>query len=144
MTIYHLMTWMNSGTHQKLEAEVSHLVKDVIQVEDFNIKDLDGFSVRKSLHMLDNNGRKGTITFPDDWREIDITIEIPTRSKEDSSRSFSIPGFHYHLLVAVIRSTFANIQASAYHLFPFQHMWKDPLDDHQEHIFNELYTSDSW
>ncbi|KAG2744181.1 hypothetical protein P692DRAFT_201722197, partial [Suillus brevipes Sb2] len=144
MTIYRLMTWMNSGSHQKSEAEVSRLVKDVIQAEDFNLKDLDGFSVRKNLRALDNNGGKGTVTFPDDWLETDITIEIPTRSKEDSSRSFSIPGFHYRPLVAVIRAAFADIQAGAFHLLPFQRIWKDPLDDHQERVFDELYSSDSW
>jgi hypothetical protein len=138
------MMWMNSGSHQKLEAEVMHLVKDVIQVKDFNIEDLDGFSVRKSLCMLDNNNGKGMVRFPDDWLETDMTLEIPTRLKEDSSTTFNIPGFHYHLLVAVIHSAFADVQASTYHLFPFWRIWKDPLDDHQEHVFDELYTSDSW
>jgi hypothetical protein len=144
MTIYRLMTWMNSGSHQKSEAEVSRLVKDVIQAEDFTLKDLDGFSVKKSLRALDNNGKKGTVIFPDDWLETDITIQIPTRSKEDSSRPFTIPGFHYRPLVAVIRAAFADIQASAFHLLPFQRIWKDPLDDHQERVFDELYSSDSW
>jgi hypothetical protein len=32
---------------------------------------------------------------------MDITLEIPTRSKEDSFTSFRIPGFHYRPLVAV-------------------------------------------
>jgi hypothetical protein len=144
MTIYHLMTWMNSGSHQKSEAEVMRLVKDVIQAEDFNLKELDGFSVRKTLRALDNHDGKGTVTFPDDWSETDITLEIPTRSKEDSFTSFRIPGFHYRPLVAVIRSAFVGVQAGAYHLFPFQCIWKDPLDDHQERVFDELYTSDSW
>jgi len=102
MTIYCLLSWMNSGSHQKSEAEVMHLVKDVIQVQDFNPRDLDGFSVRKSLHALDNNVGKGNVTFLDDWLETDITINIPMRSKDNLSTSFSIPGFHYHLLVAVI------------------------------------------
>jgi hypothetical protein len=144
MTTYRLMTWMNSGSHQKSETEVMHLVKDVIQAEDFNLEDLDGFSVRKSLRMLDNPSRKGTVKFPDDWLEMDVTLEIPTRSKEDSSTSFHIPGFHYRPLVAVICSAFADIQANAFHLFPFRHIWKDPLDNHQEHVFDELYTSNSW
>ncbi|KAG2739245.1 hypothetical protein P692DRAFT_201729926 [Suillus brevipes Sb2] len=75
---------------------------------------------------------------------MDITIEIPTRLKEDSFRSFSIPGFHYRPLVAMIRAAFADIQAGAFHLLPFQCIWKDPLDDHQERVFDELYSSDSW
>lgn len=144
MTIYRLMTWMNSGSHQKSENEVTRLVREVIQAEDFNPRDLDGFSVRKSLRTLDNTGGKGTVTFPDDWLETDIILDIPTKSKDDESRSFTIPGFHYRPLIAVIRSAFADIQANAFHLFPFKRLWKDPLDDHQERVFDELYTSDSW
>jgi hypothetical protein len=144
MTIYRLMTWMNSGSHQKSEAEVTRLVKDVFQAEDFCVKDLDGFSVKKSLCALDNDGSNGIVTFPDDWIETSVNLEIPTRSKDDQSIPFSVPGFHYRPLVEVIRSAFADIQASAFHLFPFKRLWKDPLDNHQERVFDELYTSDSW
>jgi hypothetical protein len=120
------------------------LVKDVIQAEDFDTRDLDGFSVRRSLRALDTHGDQGPVTFLDDWVETDITLDIPTKSKDKPSRSFSIPGFHYRPLVAVICSAFADIQASAFHLFPFKRVWKDPLDGHQERVFDELYTSDSW
>jgi hypothetical protein len=144
MSIYRLMTWMNSGSHQKSEIEVTRLVKDVLQAEDFDSKDLDGFLVRQGLRALDSTGKNGTITFPDDWLETDITLDIPTKSKDDPSMSFSIPGFHYRPLVAVIRSAFADIQANAFHLLPFKRLWKDPLDGHQERVFDELYTSDSW
>jgi hypothetical protein len=144
MTIYWLMTWMNSGSHQKSETELTCLVKDVIQAQDFNPRDLDQFSARKSLCALDNNRGKSAVTFPDDWLETDITLDIPMRSKDDPSTSFSISSFHYRPLVGMIRATFADIQASAFHLLPFKHLWKDPLDDHQECVFGELYTSDSW
>ncbi|KAG2747684.1 hypothetical protein P692DRAFT_201716227 [Suillus brevipes Sb2] len=135
---------MNSGSHQKSEAEVSRLVKEVIQAEDFNPRDLDGFSVRRSLRVLDDSGGKGTATFPDGWLETNITLDIPTKSTDEPSRSFSIPGFHYRPLVGAIRSAFADAQASAFHLLPFKRLWKDPLDGHEERIFDELYTSDSW
>jgi hypothetical protein len=148
MTIYRLVTWMNSGSHHKSEAEVSRLVKDVIQAEDFNARDLDGFSVRKSLRALDHvhDEGKGTSVFPDDWLETDITLDIPTKSRDDPSRSFTVPGFHYRPLLGVIRSVFTDIQANAFHLLPFKRLWKDPLDDGPGHqrVFDELYTSDSW
>ncbi|KAG2060731.1 hypothetical protein BDR06DRAFT_1054389 [Suillus hirtellus] len=146
MTTYRLMTWMNSGSHHKSEAEVSRLVKDVIQADDFNARDLDGFSVRKSLCALDhdNDGKKGTCTFPDDWLETDITLDIPTKSRDDPSKSFTVPGFHYRLLLGVIRSVFTDVQANAFHLLPFKRLWKDPLDDGHQRVFDELYTSDSW
>ncbi|KAG2029438.1 hypothetical protein BDR03DRAFT_987752 [Suillus americanus] len=132
MTIYRLMTWMNSGSHQKSQAEVRRLVKDVIQAKDFNPKDLDGFSFRRCLHMLDSDGNQETVTFPNDWVETVVNVDIPTKSKDDQSISFSISGFHYQLLLEVIRSAFAD------------HLWKDPLDGCEERVFDELYTSDSW
>jgi hypothetical protein len=144
MTTYRLMQWMNSGSHHKSETDVSRLVKEVIQAEDFNPVDLDGFSVRRSLRALDIDGGKGTTIFPDDWLEKDVTLDIPTKSADDPPRSFSIPGFHYRPLVGVIRSAFADVQANAFHLFPFKRFWKDPLDGHQERVFDELYSSDSW
>jgi hypothetical protein len=143
MTIYRLMTWMNSGSLRKSEAEVSRLVKDVIQADDFNPRELDRFSVRRSLRALDLSGENATATFPDDWQETDITLDIPSKSA-DEPRSFNVRGFHYRPLVGVIRSAFADVQANAFHLLPFKRLWKDPLDDHQERVFDELYTSDSW
>ncbi|KAG1774476.1 hypothetical protein EV702DRAFT_1280579 [Suillus placidus] len=85
-----------------------------------------------------------TINFPDDWVETEVNLDIPTKSKDDQSISFSIPGFHYRPLVAVIRATFADVQANAFHLLPFKHLWKDPLDGCKEHVFDEVYSSDSW
>lgn len=143
MTIHRLMTWMNSGSLRKSETEVSRLVNDVIQAEDFNPRDLDGFSVRRSLRALDLSGGNETTTFPDDWQETDITLNIPTKSANES-RSFDIRGFHYRPLVGVICSAFADVQANAFHFLPFKRLWQDPLDNHQERVFDELYTSDSW
>jgi hypothetical protein len=40
---------MNSGSNQKSETEVTRLVKEVILADDFDIKHLEDFSVRKSL-----------------------------------------------------------------------------------------------
>jgi hypothetical protein len=43
MTVYHLMSWMNSGSHQKSETGVQQLVRDVLQANDFDIKHLEAF-----------------------------------------------------------------------------------------------------
>jgi len=137
---------MNSGSNKKSEAEVARLVKEVMLAQDFDLKHLEDFSVRGSLRELDNHSdpSKSKIEFPDDWIQADITIEIPTKSKDDETRPFSIAGFHFRPLLEVIRSAFTDVQASAFHLSPFRRLWKDPLDDHQERVFDELYTSDSW
>lgn len=144
MTIYRLMTWMHTGSHQKSQNEVMRLVTEVIQAEDFHAKDLDGFSVRRCLRTLDNGGSKETVTFPDDWVETDVHISIPAKSKDDQPRSFNVAGFHYRPLVAVIRAAFADIQSNAFHISPFKRLWKDPLCNHEERVYDELYTSDAW
>lgn len=82
--------------------------------------------------------------FPDDWIKTDIPIDIPVRSKKEGPRSHTIPGFHYCPLVEVVHAAFLDAQAVAFHLFPFKHIWKDPLDHHEERVYDELYTSDAW
>lgn len=144
MTTYRLMSWMHSGSNMISETKVSHLVKDVIMAEDFDRNHLENFSVKRSLRELDSDERGRGVTFPDDWIQTNVAFDIPTRSREDGPRPYKVPEFHYRPLVEVIRAAFADVQARAFHLFPFQRLWKDPLDGHQERIYDELYTSDAW
>ncbi|KAG1805951.1 uncharacterized protein BJ212DRAFT_1303819 [Suillus subaureus] len=138
------MSWMNSGSNQKSETEIAHLIKGVLLQEDFNTKHLEDFSVRKSLQEMDNDPKGNKIEFLYDWMQASVTIWIPMKLREDEARPFSISGLHFCPLIKVIRLAFMDIQAGAFHLSPFKHLWKDPLDNHQERIYNELYTSDSW
>jgi len=144
MTIYQLLTWMNSGSTWVLETKVVDLVKNVMLVEDFNRNHLRGFSVRQSLWELDKDKSRKGITFPDDWINTDVTINIPTKLGNDRPMPYTISGFHYRPLIEVIRAAFTDVQAGAFHLFPFKRLWKDSLDGHQEWIYDELYTSDAW
>jgi hypothetical protein len=137
---------MNTGTTRISESKVASLVKDVILAEDFDQKHLEKFSIKQSLRFLDKESseEEDRIIFPDDWIETSVTISIPTKSKEDGARPYTVPGFHFRPLLEVIRSAFSDIQAGAFHLLPFKRLWKDPLDGHQERIYDELYTSDAW
>ncbi|KIK34857.1 hypothetical protein CY34DRAFT_17433 [Suillus luteus UH-Slu-Lm8-n1] len=119
MTIYRLLSWMNSGSNMVSESKVSQLVRDVLLAEEYDPKHLENFST-------------------------DVTISIPTKSKDDGPQCYTIPRFHFQPLLEVIRAAFADAQARAFHLFPFQRLWKDPLDGHQERIYDEMYTSDAW
>lgn len=144
MTIYRLLSWMNSGSNMVSESKVSQLVRDVLLAEEYDPKHLENFSVRRSLRELDMDESRKRVTFPDDWVQTDVTISIPTKSKDDGPQRYTIPGFHFRPLLEVIRAAFADAQARAFHLFPFQRLWKDPLDGHQERIYDEMYTSDAW
>ncbi|KAG2068698.1 hypothetical protein BDR04DRAFT_1023759, partial [Suillus decipiens] len=143
MSIYWLMSWMNSSGSLFSETKVLHLVKDVILAEDFNPKDLDNFSVRQNLQQLDRDASGKGIT-SDDWIQTSITISIPSKSRQDGPQPYNVPGFHYCSLVNVIHATFSDAQGKVFHLLPFQWLWKDPLDGHQEQVYNELYTSNAW
>jgi hypothetical protein len=138
------MSWMNSGSNLVSETKVTRLVKDVLLAEDFDRTHLENFSVKQNLQKLDADENGKRITFPDDWIHSSVTIDIPTKSKEDRPQPYTIPGFHYRPLVEVIRTAFADVQAQAFHLSPFQRLWKDPLDGRQERVYDELYTSDAW
>jgi hypothetical protein len=116
------MSWMNMGSHQKSEAEIQCLIKGVLQADDFDVKCLEGFSVKRSLQELDKDEGRDRITFPDDWVETNITINIPTKLREEGPISYVIPGFHYCPLLEVICAAFVDMQASAFHLLPFKHL----------------------
>jgi hypothetical protein len=135
---------MNSGSNLVSETKVLHLVKDVLLAQDFDPQHLENFSVKQNLWKLDTDKNSKTINFPDDWVQTSITIDIPTKSKEDRPQPYTIPGFYYRPLVEVIRTAFTDAQARAFHLLPFKRLWKDPLDGHEERILDELYTSDVW
>ncbi|KAG2139104.1 uncharacterized protein EDB93DRAFT_1253172 [Suillus bovinus] len=138
------MSWMHSGSHRKSENEVQHLVKDVLQAGDFDVQHLKAFSVRKNLRELNRDHSGEKVTFPDHWIKSDVTINIPTKSREEGPMAYTIAGFHYRPLLEVIHAAFADVQAGAFHLSPFKWLWKDPLDDNQERIYDELYSSDAW
>ncbi|KAG2154502.1 uncharacterized protein EDB93DRAFT_1081262, partial [Suillus bovinus] len=124
MTIYHLMSWMNTGTSLTSQSKVASLIKDVILAEDFDQKHLEKFSIKQSLRCLDKelDGKEDRITFPDNWIETNVTISIPTKSKDDDARPYTIPGFHFCPLVKVIHAAFSDVQARAFHLLPFKHL----------------------
>jgi hypothetical protein len=144
MTVYRLITWMNSGSHRKLETEVQRLIEEVIQADGFDTQRLEGFSVRRSLQELDMDEGGEKIVFPDDWIEANVALNIPTKSREEGPKKYTVPRFHYHPLIQVIRTAFADIQAGTFHFMPFKRLWKDPLDSNQERLYDELYISDVW
>ncbi|KIK92915.1 hypothetical protein PAXRUDRAFT_790802 [Paxillus rubicundulus Ve08.2h10] len=154
MTIYRLMQWMNTGSKHKSEGEITKLVNNVLLADDFDTKDLQGFASSKYHGLLDKAGteegnQEGSVEevlFPDNWKVRSVEIEVPTRTKAvtGSSNTFLIPGFHYRSLVEVIRSAFSDVQAKAFHLWPFEQIWNDPITGASQRVFGELYTSDSW
>ena len=96
MSIYLLMDWMMMGSNLKSVGEVSQLVKDVIDSEDFDIDELAMFNTQRELHQLDSS-ETADASNPfacDGWMEQKVKISIPNGKKKSSGSSFVIPGLH--------------------------------------------------
>ncbi|KIK81966.1 hypothetical protein PAXRUDRAFT_46299, partial [Paxillus rubicundulus Ve08.2h10] len=53
MSIWRLMTWKMSGSANKSEAEVTHLVNDVLLAKDFSLEELQGFNAHTETKHFD-------------------------------------------------------------------------------------------
>ena len=84
MSIWRLMTWKLTGSSQKSNGEVTHLVRDVIQAMDFNVDDFTNFNASTQLKRLEDKiAPDTTMAFDcDDWREEAPEIIIPICKKQ--------------------------------------------------------------
>ena len=149
MSIWRLMNWRLTGSAQKSSAEVNRLVREVIQAEDFNILELDGFNAHTETSRLDAAERALPEDDPfgtDQWKTINVEISIPTRKEnpEGNGRAFYVEGLRYRPLTSVIRAVFAEASSKLFHLTPFKRMWRSPLTGEEQCVYDELYTSDAW
>jgi len=149
MSIWWLMNWRLTGSAQKSSAEVNRLVCKVIQAEDFNILELDGFNAHTETLRLDAAERALPEDDPfgtDQWKTTDVEISVPTREKnpEGNGRAFRVEGLKYWLLTSVVRAVFAEALSKLLHLTPFKRIWRSPLTECEQRIYDELYTSDVW
>ena len=149
MSIWRLMSWKLTGSNQKSNAELTQLVKEVIQAPDFNAADLAKFHASTESRRLDDEGtgvadEAGAFS-RDGWKEAIPEISIPIREKpkEDCGRSFPIPGLMYRSLVSVIQTAFSEPISQWFHFTPFKCIWKSASGSEQR-VFDELYSSDAW
>lgn len=59
-------------------------------------------------------------------------------------RVFTVPGLHYRSLVETIKATWSKSLAKKFHLSPFKCIHIHPQTKEETHIFDEVYTSDTW
>ena len=81
MGIWRIMTWMLSGSRQKSEAEVTCLVHEVINSDDFNRRDFSGFNAHtqtKLFNQSENLNEHSTTSLLDGWKESSVDISVPT------------------------------------------------------------------
>jgi len=149
MSIWRLMTWMMTGTNQLSEAKVTWLVKEVLSAEDFSVQDLNGFNAHTEMGHFDSSEADtydNDIFQRDGWKETATEILVLTRERNPNGNGqpFTVPGFQYHPLTAVIRAAFSEAASKSFHFTPFKHFWMSPVTGREQRLYDELYTSDVW
>ncbi|KAF8150475.1 hypothetical protein K438DRAFT_1624174 [Mycena galopus ATCC 62051] len=143
MTIYNIMSWLNTGSNQKSEAEATRLVDEVINARDFSREDLRGFNAHRENLRFDKAASGDAPWTRDGWKEVEVEIEIPSGVKDKPPLSFRVPGLHHRSIVEVIKTAFTDISSRNFHLAPFTKLYKSASDTITR-IYDELYTSDAW
>jgi Plavaka transposase len=149
MSVWRLMTWMLTGSNQTSHAQATRLVKEVLSAEDFQIDDVKGFNAQTEMRRLDSSEAQlndNDIYRRDGWKEIAAEILVPTREKnpDGNGQPFTIPGFQYRPLIAVIHAAFSEATSKWFHFTPFKRFWKSPVTGQEQRLHDELYTSDAW
>ena len=86
MGIWQLMTWMMTGSSQKSEAEVIHLVHEVLQAKDFDPVHFDGFNAHAQMSHFDRSESATSVGLQQDgWKE----SSMPSSLKQLQSGSIS-------------------------------------------------------
>ena len=82
----------------------------------------------------------------DGWKAETVTINVPTCRKDPNGnrQPFSIEGFRYRPLTAVIQATFSEATFKWFHLTPFKCVWKSLVSGKLQRLYGELYLSDVW
>ncbi|KAK7437937.1 hypothetical protein VKT23_018372 [Stygiomarasmius scandens] len=142
MSIWHLMTWLNSGGRTKSESETTRLVNDVILQDDFVPGDLMGFNAHTENLRFD---RANNPTSPlENFNEASVTIDVPSGDRNVPSKPFSVSGLYFRNLVSVIKSAITEPLAEKFHFSPFKLFRILPGSDTVERVHSELYNSDAF
>ncbi|KAG1886587.1 hypothetical protein F4604DRAFT_1571698, partial [Suillus subluteus] len=151
MSIWHLMSWkMTSNSGLTSETQVTHLVCEVLKAKDFSLDDVpDDFNTHTEMMRFDASEATldpNDIFQRDNWRELVAEILVLTRERnaDGNGQLFTVPGFHYRPLLAVIRAAFSEASSHWFHLTPFKRFWKSPLTGREQRLYDELYMSDAW
>ena len=77
-----------------------------------------------------------------------VKISLPAEGvkyfSEAAAPQFEIPSLFYHRFFEVLKAALHETTAEQYHLSPYQEFWKPSPNANSEHLFSELYTSDSF
>ena len=142
MTIWRIMSWFNSGSNMKTEAEMNRLVKEIHDAGGFPDSDLEGFDVRRETKRLD--AAQKSQPFGDGFQEASLNISVPSGDPDKRPQEFTVPGLHFRSITSVIKAAFESPLADHFHLSPYKLFRKSPTTGEDERIYSELYDSDAF
>jgi hypothetical protein len=138
-TIEMIMNWKDSVAITKSDAEVNHLVNNVLLDPNFKVEDLQGFNVAKENRQSD--AAEKNLPFLDSFQTASIDIKVLSGVKGVPPATFSVPGLLYRKFTAVIQAAFLSPLAPHFHLTPFKLFHVSPSGE-EEWVFSEVYNSD--
>ena len=124
-TVWRLMNWFYNSLTQKSLNDLNRLVHDVILADDFNADDLHQFNAQRETRRLDDapNDPSSSFFAADGWHTTSISIHLPcekVKQPEDQAPQFQVQGLHYRKITEVVKSTFEEPAARAYHTAPYK------------------------
>jgi hypothetical protein len=138
-TIHAIMSWLNNGKTAKSESETTNFVQNVILTPTFNPNDLIGFDAHRENQRV--NKAISESASKTQFTSTSVTIQVPSGKARVEAARYLVPGLLYRKLTDVISEAFSNPLAHLLHHSPFKLFHKNSTGD--EHIFGEIYTSDS-
>ena len=145
-TVELLLDWQNSGSSAKSNNELNHLVKEVLLYPKFKLDELSKFNATCENQKADTIEEQSQLEYLRGFHHADIVIEVPSGSKNNAPRSFSIPGLYYCKITILIQESFQNPIFLKFHLSPFKLYRKHTQADGEasKRIYSEMYDSNSF
>jgi hypothetical protein len=136
-----LMNWQNSCSINKSNEETTQLVHSILLHPQFQLDDLANFNVTNENRKA-NKAEENNRSFLRSFRHVSISIDVPSGSTHEASRTFSISGLYYHQITSLIKETFESPISMKFHLSPYKLFQKFPNREESDHIYSEIYDSD--
>ncbi|KAF8143601.1 hypothetical protein K438DRAFT_1993739 [Mycena galopus ATCC 62051] len=139
-----LMEWQNNGNTHKSDGEMNSLVHDVLLHPDFKVEDLKGFHAGRANKTADE-AAKAASPLLQDFESTAVDIEVPSGTKDQPAKTFSVPGLHFRKLTTVIKAAFQSPLSAHFHFSPFK-LFKAGAtpDDEPTRVLSEVYNSDAF
>ncbi|KAF8477907.1 hypothetical protein JB92DRAFT_3281658, partial [Gautieria morchelliformis] len=157
-----LLNWFWNCGSLKSVGDRDRLVREVFNApEGFNPLDVQVADLHTLDKLLQSPGQlqvankndmdshSGLFAFADGWIEsaVDIVVPdgVPCSLGETEAPKFSVVHLYYRKLTEVIKAAFMSPAAKRFHFSGYKQFWQPPNDQAApQHVFDEVYTSDSF